>query len=190
MDMTNSLMDFRTFARTVLGRQPGMMVGRDISEAEFESDKKAYDYYVKKGLDQAMSPEQLTSVSGGSFTNAEGRVTDYLVKPKGVDVQVLEPKTLATPGGTVTMTSPTNASPIYLPNGEIVQNYTSADAMYGGAPAPLAGGGMMATNAPVAAPVQTPDPSPTPIPEGAVIRSKRDGKNYRIVNGQPVLVGP
>ena len=34
MPPTNAVMDFRTFARTVLGRQPGMMVGRDISEAE------------------------------------------------------------------------------------------------------------------------------------------------------------
>jgi len=190
MPPTNSVMDFRTFARTVLGRQPGMMVGRDISETEHEADKKAYDYYVKKGIDQAMSPEQLTSVSGGSFTNAEGRVTDYLVKPKGVDVQVLEPKTLATPGGTVTMTSPTNASPIYLPNGEIVQNYTSADAMYGGAPAPLAGGGMMATNAPAAAPVQTPAPSPTPFPDTATVRRKSDGKLFKVVNGQLVELGP
>jgi hypothetical protein len=49
---------------------------------------------------------------------------------------------------------------------------------------------MAATNAPTAAPMQTPAPSPTPFPEGAVIRSKRDGKSYRIVNGQPVLVGP
>ena len=55
-----------------------------------------------------------------------------------------------------------------------------------------AGGGMAATNAPAAAPVQAlaPAPAPTPFPEGAVIRSKRDGKSYRIVNGQPTLVGP
>jgi hypothetical protein len=184
-------MDFRTFARTVLGRQPGMMVGRDISETEHEADKKAYDYYVKKGLDQAMSPEQLTSVSGGSFTNAEGRVTDYLVKPKGVDVQVLEPRVQNTQQGMFTMTSPTNAVPIVDPRtGQQLQGYAADPTMGGPSPAPLAGGGMAATNAPAASPTQTPAPSPTPFPEGAVIRSKRDGKNYRIVNGQPVLVGP
>jgi hypothetical protein len=186
-------MDFRTFARTVLGRQPGMMVGRDISETEHEADKKAYDYYVKKGIDQAMSPEQLTSVSGGSFTNAEGRVTDYLVKPKGVDVQVLEPRVQNTQQGMFTMTSPTNAVPIVDPRtGQQLQGYAADPMMGGPSPAPLAGGGMAATNAPTAAPVQTPAPapSPTPFPDTATVRRKADGKLFKIVNGQLVPVGP
>jgi len=48
----------------------------------------------------------------------------------------------------------------------VAQKYLYANGMYGGAPPPLAGGGMMATNAPAAAPspapAQTPVPSPTP----------------------------
>jgi hypothetical protein len=156
-------MDFRTFARTVLGRQPGMMVGRDISETEHEADKKAYDYYVKKGLDQAMSPEQLTSVSGGSFTNAEGRVTDYLVKPKGVDVQVLEPRMLTTPKGTYTMQSPTNAVPVMLPDGSIAQNYTS-QTLLGEDEAALGTYSPGQTAAPAQTPAPTPMPSTAPSP--------------------------
>jgi hypothetical protein len=186
---SNPVMDMRTFGRMFLGRQPGQAVTKE----EFEADKKAYDYYVKQAVDRAMAgPEQPVSVSGGSFTNAEGRVTDYIVKPKGVEVQVIEPRVQNTQQGMFTMTSPTNAVPIIDPRtGQQLQGY-AADPMMAGAPspAPLAGGGMMATNAPAAAPMQTPAPSPTPFPEGAVIRSKRDGQNYRIVNGQPVLVGP
>jgi hypothetical protein len=190
MDMTNSLMDFRAFARTVLGRQPGMVVGRDISEAEFESDKKAYDYYTKKGIDQAMAQPQ-SPPQFMSLTNSEGRVIDVLMKPNG-EPMVVEPKVQNTQQGMFTMANPTNAVPIVDPRtGQQLQGY-AADPMMGGmpSPAPLAGGGMMATNAPTAAPVQAPTPSPTPFPEGAVIRNKRDGKNYRIVNGQPVPVGP
>lgn len=189
MDMTNSLMDFRTFARTVLGRRPGMVVGRDISEAEFESDKKAYDYYTKKGIDQSMarpqSPPQFMSL-----TNSEGRVIDVLMKPNG-EPMVVEPKVQNTQQGMFTMANPTNAVPIVDPRtGQQLQGYAADPMMGGPAPAPLAGGGMAATNAPAAAPVQTPAPSPTPFPEGAVIRDKRDGKTYKIVNGQPVPVGP
>jgi hypothetical protein len=182
-------MDFRTFARTVLGRQPGMMVGRDISETEHEADKKAYDYYVKKGIDssmaQPMQPPQFMSM-----TNEQGRVIDVLIKPNG-EPMVVEPKVQNTQQGMFTMSNPTNAVPLVDPRtGQQLQGYAADPMMGGPSPAPLAGGGMMATNAPVAAPVQTPAPSPTPFPEGAVIRSKRDGKSYRIVNGQPVLVGP
>jgi hypothetical protein len=125
-----------------------------------------------------------------SLTNAEGRVIDVMVKPDGEPV-VVEPKVQNTQQGMFTMANPTNAVPIVDPRtGQQLQGY-AADP-YAGAPtpAPLAGGGMAATNAPTAAPMQTPAPSPTPFPEGAVIRSKRDGQNYRIVNGQPVLVGP
>ena len=126
-----------------------------------------------------------------SVTNAEGRVSDLLIKPDG-DPIVVEPKTLNTQQGMFTMANPTNAAPIIDPRTrQQVQGY-AADPMMMGAPspAPLAGGGMAATNAPAAAPSQTPAPSPTPFPEGATIRSKRDGKTYKIVNGQPVPVGP
>lgn len=44
--------------------------------------------------------------------------------------------------------------------------------------------------APMVAPAAAPSPAPTPFPEGAVVRNKRDGKSYRIVNGQPFPVEP
>jgi hypothetical protein len=95
--------------------------------------------------------------------------------------------------GMFTMANPTNAVPIVDPRtGQQLQGY-AADP-YAGAPtpAPLAGGGMMATNAPTAAPVQTPAPapSPTPFPDTATVRRKADGKLFKIVNGQLVPVGP
>lgn len=38
-----------------------------------------------------------------------------------------------------------------------------------------------------ATPQPTPSPSPTPFAEGSLVRSKKDGKIYRIINGSPVL---
>ena len=84
-------MDFRTFARSVLGRQPGKFVVRDVSTEEFEADKKAYDYYVKKGIDQVMTVQQpVQPPQFMSLTNAEGRVIDVLLKADGTP-QVVEP---------------------------------------------------------------------------------------------------
>jgi hypothetical protein len=181
-------MDQRTFGRMFLGRQPGQRV----SGKQLEDDKKQYEYFVKKSVDEFFKSQQGSAPQPQfmSLTNAEGRVIDVMVKPDGEPV-VVEPKVQNTQQGMFTMANPTNAVPIVDPRtGQQLQGY-AADP-YAGAPtpAPLAGGGMAATNAPTAAPVQTPAPSPTPFPEGAVIRSKRDGKSYRIVNGQPVLVGP
>jgi hypothetical protein len=139
MPPTNSVMDFRTFARTVLGRQPGMMVGRDISETEHEADKKAYDYYVKKGLDQSMAQPQ-PPPQFMSMTNSEGRVIDLLIKPNG-EPMVVEPKTLNTQQGMFTMANPTNAAPIIDPRtGDQVMGYAADPFGAGGAPAPLADG--------------------------------------------------
>ena len=182
-------MDFRTFARTVLGRQPGMMVGRDISEAEHEADKKAYDYYVKKGIDQVMTVQQpVQPPQFMSLTNSEGRVIDVLVKPDGTP-QVVEPKVQNTQQGIVTMVNPTNAVPVVNPDtGQPYMGY-AADPMMSGAPVPGIGGqGMAVTNAPTAAPMQTPAPSPTPaqLREGMIVR--QGGVTYKIVNGQPVVV--
>ena len=181
-------MDQRTFGRMFLGRQPGEVV----SGKKLEDDKKQYEYFVKKSVDEFFKSQQGSAPQPQfmSLTNAEGRVIDVMVKPDGEPV-VVEPKVQNTQQGMFTMANPTNAVPIVDPRtGQQLQGY-AADP-YAGAPtpAPLAGGGMAATNAPTAAPMQTPAPSPTPFPEGAVIRSKRDGKSYRIVNGQPVLVGP
>lgn len=180
-------MDFRTFARSVLGRQPGMMVGRDISEAEHEADKKAYDYYVKKGIDQVMTVQQpVQPPQFMSLTNSEGRVIDVLVKPDGTP-QVVEPKVQNTQQGIVTMVNPTNAVPVVNPNTQQPYMGYAADPMMSGAPAPGIGGqGMAVTNAPTM--TNAPSPSPPPYPEGAKIRSKRDGMMYQIVNGVPQLI--
>jgi hypothetical protein len=176
------------------GVRPGQKVGLgpdDISPDDHEANKKAYDYYTKKSVDQAMTLEQpMQPPQFMSMTNEQGRVIDVLIKPNG-EPMVVEPKVQNTQQGIVTMVNPTNAVPVVNPQtGQPYMGYAADPTMGGPSPAPLAGGGMAATNAPAASPTQTPAPSPTPFPEGAVIRSKRDGKNYRIVNGQPVLVGP
>jgi hypothetical protein len=170
-------------------RMQGRQRGFDPTDLEYEQANKTADDMNRDLLKARMAPPP-AAVTGGSFTNAEGRVTDYIVKPKGVDVQLLEPKVLTTPGGTYTMKSPTNAVPVLLPDGSTAQNYTGDPTM--GAPAPTIGGaGMAATNAPTAAPVQTPAPSPAPqqLREGSVVR--QNGVTYRITNGVPVPVtGP
>lgn len=168
------------------GRQPGF----SPNDMEYEQALKTVEALNKEKLSAMMQPQQQATVSFGSATNSEGRVFDYMVKPKGVEVQLMEPKVLNTQQGMFTMKNPTNVAPIIDPRTQQQVMGYAAEPSYGDAPAPLAGGGMMATNAPAAAPMQTPAPSPTPFPEGAVIRNKRDGKTYKIVNGQPVPVGP
>jgi hypothetical protein len=164
-------------------RMKGVQPGYEPTDLEYEQAVKTAEDLNKKKLESTMMPESAPVVTGGSFTNAEGRVTDYIVKPKGVDVQLLEPKVLITPGGTYTMKSPTNAVPVLLPDGSTAQNYTGDPTM--GAPAPTIGGGMAVTNAPTAAP----SPAPQQLREGSVVR--QNGVTYRITNGVPVPVtGP
>lgn len=160
-------MDFRTFARNVLGRQPGLIPGRDIPTDIYEEDKKAYQHYVKKAIDQTMTVQQpVQPPQFMSLTNSEGRVIDVLVKPDGTP-QVVEPKVQNTQQGIVTMVNPTNAVPVVNPNTQQPYMGYAADPTMGGAPMPGIGGAGMAvtnaptmTNAPTAAP--TPQPSPTP----------------------------
>jgi hypothetical protein len=175
------------YGREIMGIPAGTKIKTDSELGKFIVDqtKKFNERRI-----EALSAGPQSEPRFMSVTNAEGRVIDLLIKPDG-DPIVIEPKTLNTQQGMFTMANPTNAAPIIDPRtGQQVQGYAADPTMGGPSPAPLAGGGMMATNAPAASPTQTPAPSPTPFPEGAVIRSKRDGKNYRIVNGQPVLVGP
>jgi hypothetical protein len=178
--------DLRRFANEIMGVR-GVRMPTDSPEFKFITDqaKKFNDMRM-----QALAAGPQAEPKFMSITNAEGRVIDVLIKPNGEPV-VVEPKTLNTQQGMFTMANPTNAAPIIDPRtGEQVMGYAADPFGAGGAPAPLAGGGMMATNAPTAAPTQTPAPSPSPFPEGATIRDKRDGKLYKIVNGQPVPVGP
>jgi hypothetical protein len=183
-------LDFRTFSHMFRGVRPGQKVGLgpdDISPEDHEANKKAYDYYTKKSVDQAMTFEQpMQPPQFMSMTNEQGRVIDVLIKPNG-EPMVVEPKVQNTQQGMFTMSNPTNAVPIVDPRtGQQLQGYAADPMMGGPAPAPLAGGGMMATNAPAAAPTQTPAPSPAPFPEGAVVRDKRNGKIYKVINGQLV----
>jgi len=145
-----------------LFRMQGRRKGWSPSDMEYEQAVKTVEALNKEKLSSMMQPTPTTAVSGGSFTNAEGRVTDYIVKPKGVDVQILEPRLLTTPKGTYTMKSPTNAVPVMLPDGSIAQNYTSQ---------PLMGEdeAALGTYSPgqTAAPAQTPAPTPAPAPSAS-----------------------
>lgn len=158
------------------GRQPGF----SPTDLEYEQAVKTVNDLNKSKLESMMTPQQPQSVSFGSATNAEGRVFDYMVKPKGVDVQIMEPKVLNTQQGMFTMSNPTNAARIVDPRtGQQLMGY-AADPD-GGVTAPAAGGSAFAgTNAPT--------PSPTPYPEGAKVRNRRDGLLYQIVNGVPQLI--
>jgi hypothetical protein len=170
------------------GRQPGF----SPTDLEYEQAVKTVNDLNKSALETMMTPQQPQSVSFGSATNAEGRVFDYMVKPKGVDVQVMEPKVLNTQQGMFTMSNPTNAAPIIDTRTRQQVTGYAADPTMGGAPMPgIGGAGMAVTNAPTAAPMQTPTPSPTPqqLREGSVVR--QNGVTYKIVNGVPVPVtGP
>lgn len=132
------------------------------------------------------------AITGGSFTNAEGRVVDYIVKPKDVEVEILKPDTLNTSQGLYSRTSPTNAVRIVDANSLQGLDGYVADPSMTGAPAPgIGGAGMTVTNAPTAAPAQTPAPSPTPPQLREGMRVRQNGITYVITNGVPVPVtGP
>jgi hypothetical protein len=167
-------------------RMKGVQPGYEPTDLEYEQAVKTAEDLNKKKLESTMMPESAPVVTGGSFTNAEGRVTDYIVKPKGVEVQVLEPKTFNTQQGMFTQVNPTNVAPIIDPRtGQQIMGY-AADPMMGGMPQPGIGGTNMAvTNAPTAAP----SPAPQQLREGSVVR--QNGVTYRITNGVPVPVtGP
>jgi hypothetical protein len=140
------------------GRRPGFVP----TDLEYEQATKTINDLNKSKLESMMSPSQPQSVSFGSATNAEGRVFDYMVKPKGVDVQIMEPKVLNTQQGMFTQVNPTNVAPIVDPRtGQQVMGYAADPYAGSPAPAPMAGGGAFAgTNAPTASP--TPQPAPTP----------------------------
>lgn len=167
MDQTNSVMDFRTFARTVLNRQPGLIPGRDIPMDIYEQDKKAYEYYVKKGIDQIMTVQQpVQPPQFMSLTNSEGRVIDVLVKPDGTP-QVVEPKVQNTQQGIVTMVNPTNAVPVVNPNTQQPYMGYAADPTMGEAPQTIGAYGAQPQQTPVPtpAPQAAPAPSPAPMPQ-------------------------
>jgi hypothetical protein len=167
------------------GRQPGF----SPSDLQYEQAVKTVEALNKEKLSAMMMPEQQQPKYMSLTNEADGSVVRGIMEQG--KFREIRPDTLNTQQGMFTMANPTNAVPLVDPRtGEQLQGYAADPFGAGGAPAPLAGGGMMATNAPTAAPTQTPAPSPSPFPEGATIRDKRDGKLYKIVNGQPVPVGP
>lgn len=125
-------MDMRTFGRMFLGRKPG----QTVTEEEFEADKKAYEYYIKKSIDNRFDPEILNTQQG------------MYARYDGTNAVAIAPMVTNAQGEMV--------------RGDVLKGYAadpySSDA---GAPAPVLGGGTFAgTNTPTAAP--TPVPSPTP----------------------------
>jgi len=181
-------MDFRTFSYMFRGVRPGQKVGYgpdDIRPEQHDANQKAYEYYTKKSIDQmvtvqqpAQPPQYITLTNQADGSEVRGIMEEGKFREIPVDK-------ITTPKGTFALQTATNASPIYLPDGSVAQNYTGDPNI--GAPMPSIGGaGMAVTNAPTNAPVAT--PSPTPYPEGAKIRSKRDGLLYQVVNGVPQLI--
>lgn len=152
-------MDLKTFGRMFLGRQPGY---RPTPE-EFEADKKAYDYYIKKSIDNRFDPEILNTQQG------------MYARYDGTNAVAIAP-----------MTTNAQGQPV---RGEPLRGYAADQYGDTAAPVPTLGNGAFSgTNAPTAAPTQTPTPSPTPqqLREGSVVR--QNGVTYKIVNGQPVVV--
>jgi hypothetical protein len=176
-------MDIRTFGIQVLGYQQG----QSISKQEYAAVKSAYDYYIKKALDS--KTEQAKRMPQLVQTNTEdGQRVNLLVQPDGTS-QVLKPQLLNTKEGVMSVINQTNAVPIVNPQtGKPVAGYAFEEGYgeAGNGGAVFGEQGPMPTNAPVAVPQAA--PAPTPFPEGATIRSKTDGRLYKIINGQPTPV--
>ena len=159
-------MDMRTFGRMFLGRQPGQRVAGE----QLENDRKQYEYFVKKSVDEFFKTQQATAPQPQfmSLTNSEGRVIDVLVKPDGTP-QVVEPKVQNTQQGIVTMVNPTNAVPVVNPQTQQPYMGYAADPMMGEAPQTIGAYGAQPqqTPAPAPAPQAAPAPSPAPMPQAS-----------------------
>ena len=158
-------------------------------EAKSELGKFIIDS-TKKFNDQRMAALSASPQAAPQFmtvTNAEGRAIDILIKPNG-EPMVIEPKVQNTQQGMYTMSNPTNAVPLIDPNTKQQLQGYAADPMMGGMPQPTIGGaGMAVTNAPTAAPMQTPAPSPTPAGASSLEGKKvvQNGVTYLISNNIP-----
>jgi len=147
-------MDLRTFGRMFLGRAPGYKP----SPEEFEADKKAYDYYIKKSIDNRFDPEILNTQQG------------MYARYDGTNAVAIAP-----------MTTNAQGQPV---RGEPLRGYAAEQYGDGGTPVPMAGGGAFAgTNAPTAA--ATPTPSPTP---SFVVEATADEIRQRYPNAPANLV--
>lgn len=147
----------RTFGRMFLGRKPG----QQVSKEEFEADKKAYDYYIKKSIDNRFDPEILNTQQG------------MYARYDGTNAVAIAPMTTNAQGEVV--------------RGETLRGYAADENADGGAHVPtIMNNAFGVTNATTNAP--TASPSPTTYPEGAKIRKKSDGLLYQVVNGIPQLI--
>ena len=158
-------MDFRTFSYMFRGVRPGQKVGRgpnDIPPEAHEANQKAYEYYSKKSIDQAMTVQQpvqppkyitLTNQSDGSEVRG--------IMEEGKFRQIPVDK-ITTPKGTFAMQTSTNAAPIYLPDGSVAQNYTF-DPAADEAPQTIGAYGAQ----PQQTTAQTPAPQAAPTPSEA-----------------------
>lgn len=165
-------------------RMKGVQPGYEPTDLEYEQAVKTAEDLNKQKLQAAMMPEQAMPQYITLTNKADGSEVRGIME--GGKFREIPVDKITTPKGTFAMQTSTNAAPIYLPDGSVAQNYTS-DPFAGGAPMPGVGGaGMAVTNAPTM--TNAPTPSPTPFPEGAKIRSKRDGMMYQIVNGVPQLI--
>jgi hypothetical protein len=172
------------YGREIMGIPQGTKIEAKSELGKFiiDSTKKFNDRRM-----EALSAGPQAAPQFMSVTNAEGRAIDILIKPDG-EPMVIEPKVQNTQQGMFTMANPTNAVPLVDPRtGQQLQGY-AADPTMGGAPMPgIGGAGMAVTNAPTAAPMQTPSPSPAPAGASSLEGKKvvQNGVTYLISNNIP-----
>lgn len=145
----------RTFGRMFLGRKPG----QQVSKEEFEADKKAYEYYIKKSIDNKFSPELLNTHQG------------LFARYDGTNAVAIAPMTTNAQGEVV--------------RGEQLMGYAAEPSASGGVTPTIGGGAFAGTNAPTAAP--NPTPAPTPAPS-FVVEATADEIRQRYPNAPANLV--
>lgn len=125
-------MDLKTFGRMFLGRQPGYRPTPD----ELEADKKAYQYYVQKSIDNRFDPEILNTQQG------------MYARYDGTNAVAIAP-----------MTTNAQGQPV---RGEPLRGYAADQYGDSAAPVPTLGNGAFSgTNAPTNTPTASPSPTPS-----------------------------
>ena len=146
----------RTFGRMFLGRKPGQWV----SDEEMEQDKKAYEYYIKKSIDNRFDPEILNTQQG------------MYARYDGTNAVAIAP-----------MTTNAQGQPV---RGEPLRGYAADQYGDSAAPVPTLGNGAFSgTNAPTNAPTASPSPTPSP---SFVVEATADEIRQRYPNAPANLV--
>lgn len=155
-------MDPNTYAKEVFGLKPG----DPVTPAMAAQINKELEYYRKKTVDAMVAKRFETPKV---LQTTKGLYAQY----DGTNAVAIAPVT-------------TNAKGEIM-RGETLRGYAADEYADGVAPVPtIMNNAFGVTNATTNAPTAT--PSPTPYPEGAKIRSKRDGLLYQVVNGVPQLI--